>query len=128
MITVERDTAVWEQTSRHGRRARERPSRQRKVFALSAAERQKLHDAIAANELLTPASLALPQRPPVFYFDLRMVLELGAETGAIAIAGPRSAVEFRGNKVYRRSMNFVRELHGMLNAHDPSIVFEEPLR
>ena len=127
LIIVDRDRVVWEETN-SGQRGRRQVSAQRKVFDLSAAERQKLLDAIRANTLLRTGSITLPQRPPVFYFDLRIDLTLGGENGAIAIAGPRSASDLRGNDLYRRSMNVVKELYRVLNAHDASIVFEEPVR
>ena len=126
-ITVEGVAVTWEQSA-GGSRARGKAVPERKRFKLAPAERENLLKLVREGGLLATESLRLPQRPPVFYFALRVQTSMGNEKGAIEISGPRAAVEIQEKKLYRSSLTLVNELYRIMNTHDKSIVFEELVR
>ena len=125
-ITVEGRTMTWEQTA-GGSRARGEPAPARKTFTLTPTDREKLLKLVRDGQLLTTASVKLPRQPPVFYFELRVETIVGDAKGTVELSGPRSAIEFREKELYRNSRALLQELYRIMNAHDDSIRFEEPV-
>ncbi len=126
-IWVDDSKLGWEQTA-NGARARGKTPRPAKEFQLSVREKENLLELIRAHDMLATDSLEIPQRPPVFYFELRVETRNGIEKGAVTISGPRSAVELQEKVLYRNSLALVKELYRLMQTHDKSIVFEEPVR
>jgi hypothetical protein len=122
-ITLEQNKLVWAR-SYGGRRGRTTPPA-RKQFVLSAADRQLLIDTINTNELWVTDAIELEQDAPLTYFRITADLSLGTKTGAIAISGPRVAVQIKQERLYQRALVLVKALFRHMNEQDRSVRFEE---
>lgn len=126
-ISVNAKGIVWEETSSGGGRNRE-PAVERKELKLTDADRDALLKVIRDNGLLVSDSITLPQLTPTFYFEINISIGLDGKKGLIGISGPRSASEITEQKLYKRSLLLLKELHRIIHAQDPSVDFEEPVR
>lgn len=122
-MTVEQNAILWERTSRG--RGRETTPLQKK-FKLSRADKANLLRLIRSNNLLVTESIDVPRHGSGFgYFELSVELTLDGKKGAINISGPRTAVQVKGDKLYRNTLTLVKEIYRIMNAQDKSIYFSE---
>jgi len=126
-ISVDAKGIILEETSK-GNGRRRGPAAGRKGFKLTDADRDALLKVIQENGMLVSDSITLPQPVPAFYFGIGISIGLDGEKGSIRISGPRSASELAEEKLYKRSILLLKELHRIIHAQDPSIGFAEPVR
>jgi hypothetical protein len=123
-ITVERDAIVSART--FGGSSSRRPVPPRKVYQLSAIDKENLIKLISANNLLVTDSIKHTQAGANYrYFELSVGLTLDEKKGVINISALRTAVKVKEEQLYRRTLALVEELYRIMNRQDRSIRLEE---
>jgi hypothetical protein len=122
-ITVERDAIVFEKTLSGHRLRRTAPLQK---FRLSPANKRNLLKLIKSNDLFVKDSISLPYDDSRFrFFRISVALTLGEMKGTIKLDGAMTAVKIREEKLYRSTLNLVKELYRIMSRQDKSIRFGE---